>query len=185
VRRKIVDFPARVRKDAHTGSRSHSVKLKPPTRDSATLAKAQISSTHETLEMRTLHKADWHWFWRETVNRLDSLQQRVNEGKDLDAAVEFARFVLWSKMADLLKPQDCDGMLKVDSAFLRWKAEELQRSVCDAYRTGKAAPRGEQGQLDAIGHKLDIIAGQLSKLQPQAEQAASMLPALHVVSSGA
>ncbi len=85
-------------------------------------------------------------------------------GQDLNAAIEFARYVLWSKLDDVLKPHDCDGALKVDSAFLRWKAEELQRNVQECYQLGKGATRTEQTQLEGINRKLDLIAGQLVKM---------------------
>jgi hypothetical protein len=115
--------------------------------------------------MPAIHPATWHWLWKETVNRLDSLQERVNEGKDLTAALEFARYVLWSKVDEILKPHDCDGFLKVDASLMRWKAEELQRAVHECYRTGKSLPEGSLTQLAGISHKLDLIAGRIALLQ--------------------
>lgn len=123
-----------------------------------------------------IHPSTWHWLWSETVNRLDSYQLRVNEGQDLDAALEFARYVIWSKLAEVMAPHDVAGALKVDSSFLRWKALELQRTVQDAFRTGKAAPSGNQAPLEAIGHKLDLIAAQLAGLNPEADVALGVRP---------
>lgn len=114
------------------------------------------------------HPAVWHWLWNETINRLDSYRLRVDTGVDLDAALEFSRFVLWSKLSEVLAPHDRGGPLKVDSSFLRWKAEELQRTVQDAYRDGKIVSKANQAPLEAISRKLDLIAAQVAGLNPEA-----------------
>lgn len=121
------------------------------------------------------------------MRRLDSYQDRVNEGKDLAAAVEYARYILWSKLAQVMRPHDCDGALKVDSSLMRWKAEELQRSVCDLYSSGKYVPRGEQAQLDRINQKLDLIAGRLSQVVTSGEGRDNVeeSPTLQIVPGGA
>jgi len=151
--------------DVHdSGTRSWNDERREPAQNLTSGADSQGFHESEPMRSGSTHKTTWHWLWRETVNRLDSLQRRVNEGRDLDAAVEFARYILWSKLPDILKPHDCDGFLKVDSSFLRWKAEELQRCVTECYRLGKGAQRGEQTQLEAISRKLDLIAGQISKI---------------------
>jgi len=136
----------------------------------------------------TVGQAEAHWLWQESINRLESLRLRVCEGRDLEQAREFAAFFLWSGLDKFLKPFDSDGALKVDSAFLRWKAEDLQRRVQDMWASGKAA-EGNVSTLQAIHHKLDIIASHVSKLSPPAarkrQRRDKPSPALHVIPGGA
>lgn len=148
-------------------------------RNLARLADSNAFSESEQVRSDSIHKSTWHWLWKETVARLTLYQHAVNEGKDLDAALAFARYVIWSKLVDVLKPHDCEGFLKVDSAFLQWKAEELQRSVQDVYLAGKSAPQGDQSHLEAISRKLDAIAGRLAQVPIEPP---SQTPALRVVS---
>jgi len=46
----------------------------------------------------------YHWLWSETLNKLLSFERRVREGKDLEAAREFASYVLWSGIIKILQP---------------------------------------------------------------------------------
>lgn len=104
--------------------------------------------------------------WSETSRTLDLYQAHVNEGQDLMAGLEFARYVLWSGIVPLCKSfaQDCP---KIDGAYLQWKAEELQRSVQDVFiRARGAKVELAETQLESINRKLDLIAGRLSILEP-------------------
>jgi len=133
-------------------------------------------------------QADAHWMWQESINRLESLRRRVSEGRDLEQALEFARYFLWCRMDKILEPYESDGPLKVDCAFLRWKAEELQRQVQDLWSAGKVVPTGNQSAMETILKRLDIIAAHVSKLSPPVTEAATVgtaPPALHVIQGGA
>lgn len=111
-----------------------------------------------------VHEADFHICWQQAVNQLERLHNRVKEGHDLEAAVEFARWLRASRICEILSSHDNNGCLKVDSAFLRWKANELESAVCERYARGQNAPKGESSQLEQINHKLDLIAGRLAKV---------------------
>lgn len=113
-------------------------------------------------------QADVHWLYTETIRRLDSYQERVHEGRDYDAALFFARYILWSRLDRILQAFNTPGPLKVDSAFLRWKAEELQRTVQDAYAFGKASPSSAESVLESIHRKLDLLAGHVAQMRPAA-----------------
>ena len=133
-------------------------------------------------------QVDAHWFWKEAINRLESLRLRVTEGRDCDAAIEFCRFILWSHIDKLLLPYENKGELKVDVAFLRWKAEDLQQQVLELYRTGKASAQANQSSMQAILHKLDIIAGHVAKVTPPVTMETAKVgeppPALQVIQGG-
>src|ERR1039458_4671894 len=100
-----------------------------------------------TVKVESAHQADAHWFWKESINRLESLRKRVSEGRDLEQALEFARFFLWCRIDKILAQYQSDGELKVDLAFLRWKAEDLQQMVLDHYSAGKVRENGNQSVM--------------------------------------
>ncbi len=122
------------------------------------------------------HRAELHILWRENVEELEHYMRLVREGKSLAEARRFAQHVIQSRLCEVLKPFDGSGCLKIDSAFLMWKAEELQRLVQDQWRTG-VSPKLDASTLDAINHKLDLIAGHMAKIQPVASES----PALRVL----
>jgi len=97
--------------------------------------------------------------------RLDALQAEVRQGGNLDTAAFFARFLLNSRILDLLSDLEPQGrVLRIDSALARWKASELLRSVQDIWRSGKAAPAAETATLQSMTRKLDLLAGAVSTL---------------------
>ena len=104
--------------------------------------------------------------WRETNNRLESLDVAVQEAKQLEEALNFTRFVFWSGLLDLFKANPQPFPLKVDGAFLEWKCKELQQKVQERYRLNDGKPHIEETQLNAINRKLDLIAGHLQKFTP-------------------
>lgn len=105
-----------------------------------------------------------HWLYKETMSRLEWYDKAVSEGRDLDAANDFARYILNSQLGRILKPFDNSGVLKVDSSFLVWSASELRSRVCSLWSRGKVAPKAEATHLESIHHKLDLIAGQLARV---------------------
>lgn len=112
----------------------------------------------------------WHLVWRETCARLDCYRQRIKEGADLDAANDFARYVLNSRLIVALRAHDNSGPCKVDSSLLEYKANELRQAVCDLWASGQAVPEQAGSQFEAILHRLDLIAGRLAKVPIPSEQ---------------
>lgn len=138
-----------------------------------------------------VHEAEYHLCWQQAINQLERLHNRVKEGHDLEAAVEFARWLRASRLAEILAPHDNNGCLKVDSAFLRWKTNELESAVCERYARGQNAPKGESSQLEQINHKLDLIAGRLARVPivqtagPGSHVGTGCGPNLSVITGGA
>jgi hypothetical protein len=128
---------------------------------------------HET--MRT-EPQNLHRIYRETFNRLDRYARLVSEGKSLEAALDFARYVFWSGIIDLCEMNAEEGFFKVDGAHLRWKSEELQRAVQQRFRVNDTSPHLSSAETETIHDKLDSIAGYLSKL--------SVAPAVAVNGNG-
>ena len=124
-----------------------------------------------------------HRIWRETDTRLDSLARRVAENRDVQPALEFARWLFWSGILELLEANACDGFLKVDGAHLRWRCEELQRQCTERYRLNDTKPHVEALQLQSIHEKLNLMAGYLSRLTVGPVQPAVTAP-LQIISGG-
>jgi len=104
------------------------------------------------------------WLYRETLRRVEAFEGRVREGRDLDAALSFAGFVINSGIAHLCKPYSQDGPFRIDGAHLQWRCEELQRSARDGLiRQGRSVALPETYN-EVINRKLDVIAGYMSRL---------------------
>ena len=148
----------------------------------------ESESKHLQTDSTKIEPHKLHWLWKETVSRLRRLDARAREGKFVDEASEFARWVKFS------------GLLWVFTAFqapppLEVSPKEVERLIteilfdCEAH--WKNEPRGpwvEKSELESINHKLDLVASQLSKLSPPVTETASavqILPALRVIQGGA
>jgi hypothetical protein len=137
--------------------------------------------------MATDTEVNFHVLYARTVQELDMFRARVAENRDVDQAVAFARFILNSRLAQVLEPQSRNDYLKVDGAFLRWKAEELERLCTERYRTNDQQPRLEALQLEslherqeALHGKVDVLAGLINRLlgDAGASLSSSCMPAL-------
>jgi len=123
--------------------------------------------------------------WNETNNRLDLLTRRVEQGEDVMAASEFARWVVFSGILELLEKNPQKPPLTVDGALLRWKCGEL------IYLCGQVFNKNPSlkppSYLEGIYHKLELIAGHLSKFTPPlagTTEVGNTTPALVVVQGG-
>jgi hypothetical protein len=108
-----------------------------------------------------------HVFWSFTKQTLDSYARRVDEGKDLDAAITFARYVRNSRLAHILEAHQSDGFLEVDGKGLAQAANQLERAVQDRYRCPKAPITLNHAELEKINHKLDLLAGAVAHILPR------------------
>lgn len=105
-----------------------------------------------------------HWIWREFSNKLESYRRRVQEGKDVAAASDFAKFVSWCGVIKLLEANPQKPPLVVDGAHLKWKCEELIRLCNDRFRTNDSQPHVEASELQSLHEKVDLMAAYLSRL---------------------
>jgi len=105
--------------------------------------------------------------------------RRVREGKDLMAALDFARYVMRSGIVTLLNEQGMDG------AKLRWMADQLAREVQERFVTNDTSPQLKDEDFRTLHDKLDLIAGFVSRLAPATVAASSpALPSLRVIQGG-
>ena len=124
-----------------------------------------MQSDSKTLEP---HKA--HWLWKETYRRLETLGKRAREGKCVDEASEFARWLSFSGLIPLFKAYAAPDPLEVSHT----KLERLIGDVLfECEQHWKRNPRGpwvSKSELESINQKLDLLAGRLAQLSPPASQ---------------
>lgn len=133
---------------------------------------------------------EMHCMWRETNNRLDVLARRVGEGKDVLAASEFARYLLFSGFLKMFERNPQDFPLKVDGHLLRWKCGDLLDKCARAWKDKNGVVHLDLSQLENVNRKLDIIAAHVSKFSPPlmdktADVGNTAEPALRVLQGGA
>ena len=104
----------------------------------------------------------------QTVNQLDAFSKRVQEGRDVEAASDFARWLSFSGILMLLEryPNQVQSNhpLKVDGSFLRWKCEQLVEACNERFRTNSLNPAFAKKEFESMHEKIDRVAGYLSKL---------------------
>jgi hypothetical protein len=104
----------------------------------------------------------------QTVNQLDSFSKRVQEGRDVEAASDFARWLSFSGICLLLEryPNQVQSHhpLKVDGSFLRWKCQQLTEACNERFRTNSLNPAFAKKEFESMHEKIDRMAGYLSKL---------------------
>lgn len=128
------------------------------------------------------------WLHQETMTRLQTLRARTREGKFVDEASEFARWVRFSGIMRLCAALNV-GQVKAGPTDLERLRQDIL-SDCEAF--WKHEPRGpwvSLSELEAVNEKLDLIAAQVSRLSARTESntpavASGSAPTLHVVDGG-
>jgi hypothetical protein len=125
--------------------------------------------------------------YSETMSTLAWLDGHVREGKLLNEALNFCRFVLWCGVIDLCNFHAThESPLKVSGANLHTRAKQLQSDVQDRFRKNNLRPEIEMSELEKLNRKLDLIAGRLSHISPpKQETELSGVPVFRVISGGA
>jgi len=148
----------------------------------------ESDSTRMQTDSSALEPHKVHWLWKETVARLRRLDARAREGKSVDEANDFARWVRMSGLLWVFEAFKAAPPLEVSADAVRALLTEI---ACDCEAHWKNEPRGpwvEKSELESINQKLDLIAGQLVKLSPPVNQetaaAGTAPPALRVIEGG-
>jgi len=137
-----------------------------------------------------LDKVFLHILWRETSSRLEVLQRRVNEGVEVDAASEFARWLRFSGILKLLESAPDDERLPCKGSLLSRQVETLVYDCGQWYANHERANRKPPAQvprseLESITAQLEAMRRDLAKLSPSTiETANAGIPALLVIEGG-
>jgi hypothetical protein len=142
----------------------------------------------ESESKRTLHfdSAQLHWLWNETRLRLKLLATRADEGVDVQAAMDFAHWIQFSGLIKLFKDNPQSEPLKVDGELIGKLVRDLVMDCGDFLKLNTPG-FVRVCQIEAVNHKLDLIAAQLGKLSPPATETATAgasPPALQVIQGG-
>jgi hypothetical protein len=105
-----------------------------------------------------------HRLYSETMMRLRILQRRVQEGRDVLPASDFARWLQFSGMIPLFKENAQDGVSKIDGSLLESTVEQLLQNCNERLRTNNDKPSFDRSDYCSLHEKLDMVAGYLSKL---------------------
>jgi hypothetical protein len=124
--------------------------------------------------------------WKETVNRLDSLARSAREGKCVDEAANFARWLEFSGYPKVFDGSPQPFPLLVDGAVVRQKIKDVLDECERFYHGGRVEPQYAQGDIVEIKHTLKLIVEHLGlKLSPPIEHTANVgSPALSVIEGG-
>jgi hypothetical protein len=119
---------------------------------------------------RQFDDADLHFLYQRTLERLEILDARAREGKCLDEASEFARWVLASGLLDLFKLYPAKPPLEVSEAKLKALVTEITFDCEAAWKNDPRGPWVEKSELESINQKLDRLAAQMAYLSQQKQQ---------------
>lgn len=98
------------------------------------------------------------------MTRLDVLSERVQEGRDVMSASEFARWLNFSGIIKLLEQNSTDGPHKVDGPLVRWKCEALIKDCNAQFVRSSESAELSKDNVESLHAKLDRIAGHVSRL---------------------
>lgn len=110
-----------------------------------------------------------HIIYKETMNRLASLSRRVSEARDVAEASDFARWLYFSGIINLLEANPYPEPLKVDGAFMRWTVDQLVEQCNERFRTNNSDPTFKAAEFQSLHEKIDTMAGYLSRLASAAQ----------------
>lgn len=131
---------------------------------------------------------DAHVMWRETNTRLDTLAGRVREGVDVLAASEFARWLTWSGVLELLESHEAGYPLPCQGAELRKKVTALIADCGEWFKDHEHAntkphPQVPKSELESIHEQLRAINDTLATLSAVPKNGA-VCPDLCVINGG-
>jgi len=92
----------------------------------------------------------------------------------------------WSGIIRLILGFQPDGHLTIDVAHIEWKFNQLESLTNDQFRQPSKVVSLQMSQLQAMNHKLDLIAGHVAKISPPAIETVDpgQQPGLRVIEGG-
>jgi hypothetical protein len=100
--------------------------------------------------------------YRESICRIEQYERLVNDGQELEGALKFGGFIIWSGIVGLCR-RHAQACPKIDGDFLRWKAEELQRQVREKWSAHDQRAKLDEKQIAGINRRLDTLAAQVAR----------------------
>jgi hypothetical protein len=107
-----------------------------------------------------------HTLFTHTRNRLHTLFCRVCEGKCVDEASEFSRWVRYCGVLTVLEPFESSGALAVSVAALRKLCGDITWECEQFWKKNPRGPWVSLSELESINAKLDRLAFQFAQFAP-------------------
>jgi hypothetical protein len=104
-----------------------------------------------------------HRLWAESSRVVEQLSRLVAQGKSVDAASLFGRWLVFSGVLEMCERNPQVGLVEVRGRELRLGVEALVFECGELYRTGKANPRYAETDIAEINRKLDFVLGRLGE----------------------
>lgn len=121
--------------------------------------------------------------YKETTTYLESLGRAASEGRAVDEANNFLR---WLQFSSVLRLLEKNSWFNPDFVTLRNKCKELQ-AICRPHLQGGRVPASpSQARIDEVNAKLDIILTAMAKpvSPPQTHTLDAGRPVLSVIAGG-
>jgi len=133
-----------------------------------------------------LDNVQLHVLWRETNTMLDSLARSVREGKRVDEASNYCRWLRFSGILEILQQNPKPFPLIVNGAELRQKIEDVLFECGELYKGGKPPlPKYSDSDMAQVLERLESLARRVDEISPPSSETAGAVSAsLHVIQGG-
>lgn len=134
---------------------------------------AEVKAGIAALPKPKFDMVDTARLYRETVMELEYYQKRVNEGLDLEPAHRFCLFVFNSLLWKLFMLNASDDLLGImDGQRVHQMQKDMLYQIREMWRTCKVVKKYDEGQVEALNRKIDMLAEQMGK----AERPGNVIP---------
>jgi len=139
--------------------------------------------------MQSDSNVKWNRVWWEIDTRIETLARRVREGVEVLSASDFARWLQFSGILEMLEAHEQDLPLPVKGRELRVKVQELVWNCGEWFRLHEHGmkqydPRIPRCEMERITARLNAIEAALAISPPVADTATADSPALQVLPGG-
>lgn len=104
-----------------------------------------------------------HVVWKETMARLHSLERSVQEGRAVDEASNYGRWLNFSGLIKIFEAYPQPVPLLVDGLAMRQLTDKLVSACGEIHKGGKMPHNPSQSTVDEINAKLDYLLSQTAK----------------------
>jgi hypothetical protein len=128
-----------------------------------------------------------HWLFKQTMNHLELLTRAVHEGRAVDEASNFARWLSFSGLIKIFEAYPQPVPLLVDGPAMRLVTDKLVSACGVIYKGGRMPENPSQSVIDEMNAKMDFIISQMAKTASPSfvDTAVTGRPGLLVIQGGA
>jgi 2-methylaconitate cis-trans-isomerase PrpF len=116
--------------------------------------------------------------------QLECYAKRVRENRDVMPALDFARYIINSRMDRALSLFATDGHLKIDPLALVAEAHKLKDACQERFSSRDVNMKMEAVELQSLHEKIDTVGGQVTRLVAALTAAGALPGGLQLISGG-